>query len=41
MQSHERKAIDARALQWLDGELDRPENFKVERWDGRGWTPMQ
>lgn len=41
MQSHERKAIDVRALAWLDGEINRPENFRAERWDGRAWVLMQ
>lgn len=41
MQSHERKQIDIRAIKWLDGELERPENFRAERWDGKCWVPME
>lgn len=40
MQSHERKGIDVRALKWLDGELDHPERFKIERFDGRNWVTL-
>lgn len=41
MQSHERKQIDVRALAWLDCEIERHENFRVERWDGRRWVEME
>jgi len=39
-QSHERRDIDARALKWLDGELKHPERFRVERFDGKRWVPI-
>lgn len=41
MRSHERRQIDARALAWLDGELEHPERFRVERFDGRAWVAME
>lgn len=41
MQSYEHKRIDARALKWLDGELDHPDRFKIEYWDGRRWVQAQ
>ena len=40
-QSHERRDIDARALAWLDGELEHPERFRVERFDGKRWVSME
>lgn len=41
MQSHEHKKIDARALAWLDGELERSERFRVERFDGKAWVELE
>lgn len=41
MQSHEYRKIDARALAWLDGELEHPEHFHVERFDGKAWIPLE
>jgi hypothetical protein len=41
MQSHQHKQMDARALGWLDGELEHPERFRVERFDGRAWTLLE
>lgn len=38
MQAHGRKQVDVRALAWLDGEINHPENFKAERFDGKSWT---
>jgi hypothetical protein len=41
MQSHQHREIDARALKWLDGELDHPQRFLVERFDGKRWIQME
>lgn len=41
MQSHQHKGIDARALAWLDGEIKRTENFRVERFDGKRWVQVE
>lgn len=40
MQSHEYRKIDSRATQWVDGEFEHPERFKVERFDGKAWVPL-
>jgi hypothetical protein len=41
MQSHQHREFDPRALKWLDGELEHPERFRVERFDGKRWSAME
>lgn len=42
MQSHEHQKIDARAIKWLDGEIEyHPERFRVERFDGKTWNLVE